>query len=109
MLSFGWGEILVVLVIVIVIVGPKEVPKLIRQLSLFTKSIRKLSKEFKTSLSEIADHEDLKEAKSALNEVNNIKKDLDIKDKIQSEIETIKETSSRIQKEFQDISKIDDK
>ena len=109
MLTFGWGEILIVFVITIVVVGPKELPKLIRQLSSFTKSIKKLSRDFKISLNEIANHEDFKEAKLALNEVNKIKNDLDINNKLQSELETIKETEAIIQKEAQVINKMDDK
>ena len=35
MLSFGWGEILLVLVVVIVVVGPKDLPKLIKQFSTY--------------------------------------------------------------------------
>ena len=109
MFTFGWGEILIVFVITIVVVGPRELPKLIKQLSSFTKSIRKLSRDFKMSLNEIADHEDFKEAKSTINEVNKIKNDLDIKDTFQSEIETIKETGAIIQKETQIIDKMDNK
>ena len=109
MLTFGWGEILIVFVIIIVVVGPKELPKLIKQFSSFAKSVRKLSSDFKLSLNEIAEHEDFKETKSALNEVNKIKNDLDIKDKFKSEIEIIKETGAIIEKETQFINKLDDK
>ena len=35
MLTFGWGEILLVFVVVIVVVGPKDLPKLIKQLRSF--------------------------------------------------------------------------
>ena len=65
MLTFGWGEILLVTVIVIIVIGPKDLPKLIKQLSTFTKSLKKLSREFKSSLNEIADHEDFKDVKSS--------------------------------------------
>ena len=109
MLTFGLGEILLVLVIIIIFVGPKELPFLIKQISNITKSIRKLSKDFKNSLSEIADNEDFKDAKSTFNEFNKIKNNLDIKDKFKSEIKTIKEVSKIIEKEVQDINKIDHK
>ena len=109
MLTFGWGEILLVFVVVIIVVGPKDLPRLIKQLSSFTKSIKKLSKEFRSSLNEIADHEDFKDVKSSLNEVTNIKNDLDIKDKFKSEIKSIKETSEIIEKEVKDIKNLDNK
>ena len=78
MLTFGWGEIFLLVGIIIVVVGPKDLPKLIKQLSSFTRSIKKLSREFKTSLNDIADHEDFKEVKTSLNEVNKIKEQINI-------------------------------
>ena len=49
MLTFGWGEILLIVGIIIIVVGPKDLPKLIKQFSSFTRSIKKLSREFKNS------------------------------------------------------------
>ena len=109
MLTFGWGEILLVLVIIIIFVGPKELPNIIKQLTSFIKSIKKLSQDFKSSLSEIADYEDFKDAKSMLNEVNKIKNILDIEDGINSKIETIKKKGTTVKKEVQDINSIDHK
>ena len=107
MLTFGWGEILLVLVIVIIVVGPKDLPKLIKQLSSFSKSIKKLSREFKSSLNEIADHEDFKDVKSSLNEVNKIKDNLDVKGQFKSEIKTLKETTNIIEKEVKDLKNLE--
>ena len=109
MLSFGWGEILLVFIVVIVVVGPKDLPKLIKQLSSFTKSLKKLSREFKSSLSEIADHEDFNEVKSSIKEVHKIKDDIDLKAKFKSEINSIKETSDIIDKEVKDFKNISNK
>ena len=109
MLTFGWGEILLVVVVVIVVVGPKDLPKLIKQLTSFTKSIKKLSREFKSSLNEIAEHDDFKDVKKSLKEVNKIKDDLDLKDNFKSEIKSIKETSDIIDNEVKDIKNISNK
>ena len=107
MLTFGWGEILLVTVVIIVVVGPKDLPKLIKQLSSFTKSLKKLSREFKYSLNEIADHEDFKDVKSSLNEVNKIKDDIDLKGKFKSEIKSLKETTTIIEKEVKDLQNLE--
>ena len=105
MLTFGWGEILLLVGVIIVVVGPKDLPKLIKQFSSFSKSIKKLSREFKTSLNDIADHDDFKEVKTSINEVNKIKDDLNIKDQFKDEIQSIKETTDIIDKEVKDIKK----
>ena len=109
MLTFGWGEILLLVGVIVVVVGPKDLPKLIRQFSSFSKSIKKLSREFKTSLNDIADQDDFKEVKKSINEVSKVKDDLNIKDYFKNEIQTIKETTDIIDKEVKDIENINNK
>ena len=107
MLSFGWGEILLVLVVVIVVVGPKDLPKLIKQFSTFAKSLKKLSREFKYSLNEFADQEEFKEINKTIMEAKNIKDDFNIKDKFKSEVKSLKETTDIIEKEVNDLKNLD--
>ena len=107
MLSFGWGEILLVLVVVIVVVGPKDLPKLIKQFSTFTKSLKKLSREFKYSLNEFAEQEEFKEINKTIMEAKNIKDDFNIKDKFKSEVKSLKETTDIIEKEVNDLKNLD--
>ena len=107
MLSFGWGEILLVLVVVIVVVGPKDLPKLIKQFSTFAKSLKKLSREFKYSLNEIADQEEFKEINKTIMEAKNIKDDLNIKDKFKSEVKSLKETTNIIEKEVKNLKNLE--
>ena len=107
MLTFGWGEILLVFVVVIVVVGPKDLPKLIKQFSTFAKSLKKLSREFKYSLNEIADQEEFKEINKTIMEAKNIKDDLNIKDKFKSEVNSLKETANIIEKEVNDLKNLE--
>ena len=106
MLTFGWGEILLVIGVIIVVIGPKDLPKLIKQFSSFTRSIKKLSREFKNSLNDIADHEDFKEVKTSINEVNKIKEDINIEGQLKSEIQSIKDTADIIDKEVKEIKNL---
>ena len=109
MLTFGWGEILLVVGIIVVVIGPKDLPKLIQQLSSILRSIKRLSREFKASLNDIAYHEDFKEVKTSINEVNKIKEDLNIEGQLKSEIQSIKDTTDIIDKEVKDIKNINTK
>ena len=43
MLSLGWSEITIVLVIVILLVGPKELPTLLKQFGYLSKKSRRMS------------------------------------------------------------------
>ena len=107
MLSFGWSEIILTLVVIIIVVGPKEIPNLLRQLGSFSKSIKKITREFKKSLNDIAEESDLKEVKKSISEIKNIKKDLDPTKEINKELDSIKDTASVFEKEIKDLSSID--
>ena len=109
MFSFGWGEILLILVVVIIVVGPKDIPKFLRQIGNLSKSIKKISREFKSSLNQIVEETELKDVKNSITDVTDIKKDLDIKSNLKNEINTIKETVSSVEKNISNINKSKEK
>ena len=115
MFSFGWSEIALTLVIVIIVVGPKEIPNLLKQLGSFSKSLKKISRDFKNSLSEIAQESDFQDVNKSISDLKNIKNDLDptvdfkkeinsIKDTVGSEINSIKDTVGSLDKENKEIN-----
>ena len=65
MLSFGWSEIALVVIVVVIVVGPKELPNLIKNLGNFSKSLKKASRQFKRSLNELSEEGDLKDIKKS--------------------------------------------
>ena len=109
MFSFGWGEILLILIVVIIVVGPKDIPKFLRQIGNLSKSIKKISREFKSSLNQIAEETDLKDVKNSITEVTNLNKELDIKSNLKNEIKTIKETISSVEEDVSKINKSKEK
>ena len=106
MFSFGWSEIALTAIIVIIVVGPKEIPNLLKQIGSFSKSIKKISREFKKSLNDIAEESDLKDIKDQISEIKNIKEDLDPTQDIKNELSSIKDTANVFEKEIKDISSL---
>ena len=106
MLSFGWSEIILTLIVVVVIIGPRGIPNLLRQLGTFSKSIKKVSREFKKSLNDLAEEGDLKEVKKSISDIKDINKDLDPSKLINSEIESIKESAKVFENEIENINPI---
>ena len=106
MLSFGWSEIALVVIVVVIVVGPKELPNLIKNLGNFSKSLKKASRQFKRSLNELSEEGDLKDIKKSFSEFKDIENDLDPTKNIKEELSTIKETVIFTDKE---ISKINNK
>ena len=106
MFSFGWSEIALTAIIVIIVVGPKEIPNLLKQIGSFSKSIKKISREFKKSLNDIAEESDLKDVKDQISEIKNIKENLDPTQDIKNELSSIKDTANVFEKEIKDISSL---
>ena len=105
MFTFGWGEIFLLIIVLVVVIGPKELPSFIKQIASFTKSIKKISREFKSSLNEIADQEEFKEINKSIMEVKDLKEDFDIKKNLENEINSIKETSTLVEKDIHNKNK----
>ena len=105
MFTFGWGEIFLIVTIVVVVIGPKDLPKFIKQIGLLTKNIKKVSSDFKSSLNELADESEIKEIANSVKEVKKIKDGINIKKNFENEINTVKETVKIAENEISDIDK----
>ena len=92
MFSFGWSEILLIGIIVVVVIGPKDLPKFIKQLGLLVRNIRKISSDFKSSLNEIAEETEIKELAKSVKEVQKIKDGINIKKNFENEIKQVEES-----------------
>ena len=105
MFTFGWSEIFLIGIIVVVVIGPKDLPKFIKQIGLLTKNIKKVSSDFKSSLNELADEAEIKEIANSVKEVKKIKDGINIKKNFENEINTVKETVKIAENEISDIDK----
>ena len=104
MFSFGWSEITLIVIVVIIVVGPKEIPNLLKQIGTFSKSLKKISRDFKNSLNELAEENDLKDVKKSISDLKNIKKNLDPTVDFQKEINSIKDTVVSLDTDIKDIN-----
>jgi sec-independent protein translocase protein TatB len=65
MFDLGWSELLVVGVVALVVLGPKELPNALRTVSNLTKAARKLAGEFQSGINEIVREAELEDARKA--------------------------------------------
>ena len=85
MLDIGWSEILVIAVVAIVVVGPKELPRMLRSFGKTMGSVRRMSNDFKRQFDEAlreaergAGLEDTKkQLQAATKPLSDIRKDFD--------------------------------
>ena len=66
MFSLGWMEISIILIITIIIVGPKEIPTVIKFVKSITSNLRKISREFSSTVDEITNIQEVKDIKKEI-------------------------------------------
>ena len=88
MLDIGWQEFTLVAFILLIIVGPKDLPKVLKSLFKFIDKIRNYAYDFKSSVNEMNDELELSELRK---DVLEIKKDNTILETKKSIVEAEKE------------------
>ena len=94
MLDIGWQEFTLVAFILLIIVGPKDLPKVLKSIFKFIDKIKNYAYDFKSSVNEMNDELELSELR---NDVLEIEKDNTI-------LET-KKTIVETEKEFKNLNK----
>jgi sec-independent protein translocase protein TatB len=71
MFDIGWTEMLVIGVIAIVVVGPKDLPALLRGVGRIVRQMRGLAREFQGGVEEFIREAELDEVKKSIHHVSN--------------------------------------
>jgi len=72
MLDIGWTELLLIGVVALIVVGPKDLPHLFHTLGRLTSRARGMAREFTSAMEDAAKGSGLDEAASSLRDVKNI-------------------------------------
>lgn len=70
MLDLGWSELLVIGIVALIVVGPKDLPRMLRTLGQYAGKARSVAREFQRSMDDAARQADI-------DELREVKKDLD--------------------------------
>lgn len=97
MLDIGWAEMGVVAVIALLVIGPKELPRTMRQVAHWFGKAKGLAREFQSGLDDIVREADLDDARKALNATRDFSPNKIISD-------TLDPTGS-VNEEFKDLEK----
>ena len=79
MLDIGWPELMVVAVVTLLVVGPKELPRVLRTVTLWVRKAREVARDFQSGLDEMVREADLDDVKKQMTEAAsaNLGTDLD--------------------------------
>ena len=73
MFDFGWQEFLVIAFVLVLVVGPKDLPKVLKTVTKYIRNMRQMASEFHRGIEKMADESDLKDSFNELKN-NNIDK-----------------------------------
>lgn len=95
MLDLGWSEMAVIALLALLVIGPKDLPKVLRTLGQFMRKARSLSREFQSGLDEMMRETELDEARRAIERTRpgqldrEIRKALDPGDEVEKELREV--------------------
>ncbi len=72
MFDIGWSELVLIAIVALIVVGPKELPGLFRTVGVFMGKARGMAREFQRSMEQAADESGLGEASKSLQALNRL-------------------------------------
>lgn len=70
MFDIGWSEMGMILMVALIVIGPKDLPRLAREIGKWTAKARSMAREFQRSFEDMAREADLQDIKSELEKVS---------------------------------------
>ena len=74
MLDLGWTELLVIGIVALIVIGPKDLPGMFRTLGRFTAKARNMARDFQRAMDDAADQAGVKDVASGLKDAANPRK-----------------------------------
>lgn len=88
MLDIGWAEMAVIAVVALIVLGPRELPKVLRTVGQWVGKARALAREFQDGINQIAEEAELDDVKRRIDALgNDALGNVDIKREIESSID----------------------
>ncbi len=67
MFDLGWAELLIIGIVALIVVGPKDLPVMFRRVGQFVGKAKGMAREFSTAMNDAADESGVREATSGIN------------------------------------------
>ena len=83
MFDIGWSEIAIIAVIALIVIGPKDLPKVLKTIGQWVGKARALTREFQKGVEDVIKEAELDDVRDQISSVKNF----DIKDQVQKSID----------------------
>jgi sec-independent protein translocase protein TatB len=79
MFDIGWTELVVIAVVAIVVIGPKDLPRAMRTVGQFTGKLRRMAREFQGQFNEALREAELEDVKKSIQDIAKVDPVADIR------------------------------
>jgi sec-independent protein translocase protein TatB len=79
MFDIGWSELMIIGVVALIVVGPKDLPMMFRKVGNFVGKARGMASDFQSAMNDAADQSGVKDITETLKKATDIKDDFSIK------------------------------
>lgn len=97
MFDVGWQELFVIGIVAVIVIGPKDLPRVLRTVTMGIRKIRGMAREFQDSIEELAREADLHELRKEIEQVG----DTDF----EKDLQTIIDPDREIEKSVEEIGR----
>ena len=99
MFDLGWQEFMMVAFVLVIVVGPKDLPKVLRSFTKITGQARQMARDFTRSLNDLAEDDDLKDIKKMVKDAKSGQLD-DVANLLESDVKNeMMDSATRMQRE----------
>jgi len=100
MFDIGWSEMLVIVIVLIVVVGPKDLPKVMRMAGRWAAKARSMASEFQNSLQDMAREAELDDVQREIKSIANT----DVKTILRDTVDPTGEMANQMQVDMPDLN-----
>jgi len=110
MLDVGWQELFIIAVITIIVVGPREIPTVLRTVLSWVRRIKEMAREFQTGIDDIARESELSEIRRELEDTVNVdlekefENSIDPDGEISSDLYDLRKASEEVAQQQQELT-----
>ncbi|WP_052121485.1 Sec-independent protein translocase protein TatB, partial [Inquilinus limosus] len=97
MFGFDWSELMVIVVVALIVLGPKDLPRALYQLGKWTRHARRITSEFQRHVDDIVRQAELEEVRKT---VQDAAKTMDVRGQVAEHVNTVLDPVKDIKQAF---------
>lgn len=102
MFDIGWTELLVIAVVAIIVVGPKDLPAMLRTLGRYAGKVRRTASEFRSQFDEALRESELDELRSTMRDMGSMNPANEIRDSVNESLDPLRQAGDDIKRGVED-------